>query len=101
VQEAAEPNKSTVRAWDVLSLLALAPGNAQQIDILKVDIEGSERQLFSATAQNWLPLVRNICIELHGPACEEVFWGAMAGYSYVKATSGELTLCSAIRRRTD
>ena len=38
----------------------------QEIDILKVDIEGSEVQLFSEGCEAWLPKVHTLIIELHG-----------------------------------
>ena len=64
---------------------------------LGANIEDSERQLFSTLAQDWLPLVRNICIELHGRECEEVFFQALEKYQYKSAVSGELTLCTGLR----
>ncbi|UPT71443.1 MAG: FkbM family methyltransferase [Flavobacterium sp. JAD_PAG50586_2] len=39
--------------------------NIDIIDILKIDIESSEKQLFSSNYQAWLPKVRKIVIELH------------------------------------
>lgn len=35
------------------------------IDILKVDIEGSEKELFTSNYEEWLPKVRVLVIELH------------------------------------
>lgn len=35
------------------------------IDILKIDIEGSEKELFTSHYQDWLPKVRVLVIELH------------------------------------
>lgn len=42
----------------------------QAIDLLKVDIEGGERQLFTEETQ-WLGRVGAMLVELHGPACTE------------------------------
>lgn len=36
-----------------------------RIDILKVDIEGSEYQLFDESAEKWLDIVQSIVIEIH------------------------------------
>ena len=69
-----------VEGWDIPSLLNLAKG--EQIDLLKVDIEGSEIDLFGPQSLAWLPKVRNICIELHGPRCEEVFFHASKEFDY-------------------
>ena len=70
-----------------------------QIDILKVDIEGSEADLFGEGTEGWLPDVRSIAIELHGAACERVFEAAMAGYASERSQSGELMICRGITPR--
>ena len=65
----------------------------EQIDILKVDVERSELEIFGDTSSSWLPRVRNICIELHGADCREVFLRALKDFEYDLGVSGELTLC--------
>ncbi len=67
-----------------------------QIDLLKVDIEGAERYLFAEGTDAWLGLTRNIVIELHGEECTRVFFDALRGYRYSQQHRGELLLCSAI-----
>lgn len=66
------------------------------IDLLKIDIEGSERVIFAKNYQNWLPLVKNIVIELHGKKCEDVFFQALSTYDYELSRFGELTICKRI-----
>ncbi|WP_404984544.1 FkbM family methyltransferase [Chryseobacterium sp. M5] len=39
--------------------------NFDRIDLLKMDIEGSEKEVFSKNYENWLPKVKIIVIELH------------------------------------
>jgi FkbM family methyltransferase len=64
------------------------------IDILKIDIEGSELELFrSESTRDWLPKVRNIAIELHSEDCEKAFFDALAGFRYTVLRSGELHIC--------
>jgi FkbM family methyltransferase len=70
----------------------------QAIDILKVDIEGAERAIFSGRRHTWLDQVCNIAIELHDTTCEAVFFTAMSGYRYDLSRSGELTVCKNISR---
>jgi FkbM family methyltransferase len=70
-----------------------------RIDILKIDIEGSEADLFAQNTQAWLPGVGNIAIELHGAACEKIFFAAMAEFTYVQSQSGELTICRNMSRK--
>ena len=84
-----------VQGWDIPSLLAVA--GRDQVDLLKVDIEGSEIDVFGPQSSAWLPKVRNICIELHGPRCEEVFFHALKEFEYQLIRFGELTVCKGLR----
>lgn len=86
-----DADDATVEAWDVPSLLALT--GEKQIDLLKIDIERSELEIFGPSSSSWLPRVRNICIELHGEDCTEVFMKAMRDLEYDLGNSGELTVC--------
>lgn len=59
------------------------------IDVLKIDIETSEKELFLKNYEDWLPKVRMIIIELHDwlkPGCSQVFFEAInrsfGDYSY-------------------
>lgn len=52
----------------------------EYIDILKLDIETSEKQLFSENYEKWLPKVKTIIIELHDwiePGCSKSFFTAI------------------------
>jgi FkbM family methyltransferase len=90
-------DEATVEGWDVLSLLQLAGG--KQVDLLKVDIERSELEIFGDSSSSWLPKVRNICIELHGPDCKKVFLDALRDFDYDLGNSGELTITRNMQRR--
>jgi hypothetical protein len=68
-------------------------------ELQKIDIEESELQLFSRNTESWLPRIRNLCIELHGPECEAIVFRALADYSYDLSRTGELTVCSNLRIR--
>lgn len=69
----------SVEAVTMKSLISLGGGS---VDLLKLDVEGSEKEIFGSGAAEWLPKVRNILIELHGPECEDRFFGAVASYEY-------------------
>lgn len=74
----AEPGEAAdVEAWDIPGLLEAA--HHQSVDLLKIDIEGSEKALFSSETDRWLDRVRNICIELHGKDCEDAVFHALRG----------------------
>ncbi len=54
--------------------------NIEKIDILKIDIECSEKELFLKNYENWLPKTKMIVIELHdwlSPGCAEIFFNAV------------------------
>jgi FkbM family methyltransferase len=53
-----------------------------QIDLLKIDIEGGERELFASGCESWLPRVRTIVIETHGAECREIFLQAVNSHGF-------------------
>ena len=67
--------------------------NLKKIDILKIDIEGSEKPLFSQNYENWLGMVDVVIIELHDnidPECSQVFNNAIQKYKWSrKLVNGE------------
>ncbi len=63
----------------------------ETIDILKVDIEGAEKEVFE-TSNDWMCHVRCLIIELHDrfkPGCSAAVESAMGGF--VKLSRGETT----------
>ena len=86
-----------IQAWDVAALIDIAGEEA--VDLIKIDIEEAELEVFGETANAWLPRVRNICIELHGPECQKVFFGALKSYDYelMYSPDKDLTFCRNLR----
>lgn len=84
-----------VQAWDIGSLIDMA--ECTKVDLLKIDIEGSELVVFSSDVSSWLPKVRNLCIELHGTECQDAFFSALSGFHYKLGYRGDLTLVRKIR----
>ena len=95
VSECAEGQTPDVEATDIPALLSLS--GRDRIDILKVDIEGSETVLFNQESRRWMDRVKNIVVELHGPECESALFRALSNYEYDLSTSGELTVCQNIQ----
>ena len=58
-----------VRTTTIPALLTQIPGG--HVDILKVDIEGAETEVFDGDPERWLPRIGLIIIELHGPEIEK------------------------------
>ena len=64
-----------------------------EIDLLKVDIEGAEKEVFGAAdVDEWLPKVKVIAIELHDrmkDGCSYEFFKAVSKYQWHFAFRGE------------
>lgn len=62
------------------------------IDILKMDIEGSEKEVMESKYEEWLPKVNCLVIELHDrmkPGCSKSVFSAMIKYDFDFSTVGE------------
>lgn len=70
------PGGGGVRAWTIGELMAAF--GIERIDLLKLDIEGAEREIF-ARAAPWLAQVDTLLCELHGPDCERAVLAATVG----------------------
>ena len=86
-----------VQGRDMNTLLAMA--GTEFADLVKIDIEGSEAEVFASNTNAWLPRVRHICIELHSDKCREVFFRALREFDYQLRETGEFTLCLNLRAR--
>lgn len=65
---------------------------AKRIDLLKLDIEGSELQLFSNGGEQWIDRVQAIAIELHDrirPGCARAFYSVLTAKEFVQEVRGE------------
>jgi FkbM family methyltransferase len=90
-KEGQEPDIYAISIDDLLEDYGLS-----SIDLLKVDIEGSEAEIFAKNYENWLNKVKNIVIELHSEECEKEFFKALSMYDYELSRFGELTICKKI-----
>jgi FkbM family methyltransferase len=79
----------SVEALDIPSILDRF--GLTGIDLLKIDIEGAEREVFASP--DWLDRVRNMVIELHGSEEERIFSNAIQGRDYSISRCEELTVC--------
>ena len=89
VAEAAN-GQGSIRGWTVGELMA--ERGWEQIDLLKLDIEGAELNLFSRGDRDWLRKVRMIAIELHDrfvPGCSRAFYQQVAPRLAAQEIRGE------------
>jgi FkbM family methyltransferase len=66
--------------------------NLNHIDLLKIDIEGGEKQLFECNYENWLPKTKCIIIELHDGitiGSSRSFFQAISRYDFSYFNRGE------------
>jgi len=67
-----------------------------RVSLLKIDIEGSELELFSGSDLSWIDRVDAIAIELHDgwrPGCGDAFFRAITSWSWTFSTYGGAILC--------
>ncbi|RYZ38858.1 MAG: FkbM family methyltransferase, partial [Sphingobacteriales bacterium] len=74
----------------------------EHIDLLKMDVEGAEKQIFSAD-QSWLQRVDNIIIEIHETAVSENIRNIMLnnGFSFVQVNNSQYSSIYLASRRTE
>lgn len=66
------------------------------ISLFKIDIEGSEKELFEFGADAWLPHTNTIIAELHDwlkKGTSQVFFKTMSSYNWLTYVKGENIIC--------
>ena len=87
-------DSSTVKAISIDRIMEQY--GLDKIDVLKVDIEGSEKELFEKNCELWLPKVKAVVVELHDgmkEGCSMSFFGAMLHYKFKMQMKGENVIC--------
>ncbi len=93
-EEVDEPNDKTIKAASIDDILDKF--DISEIDLLKIDIEGAELELFSKNYENWLPKTKVIMIELHDAyriGCSKSFFSAIIKYDFSVFNNGENIIC--------
>lgn len=82
-----------ITAYSVNQLIA--DNDFKILDILKIDIEGSEKQVFTSPTSNlnFLKITKCIAIEIHDEFdCREEIYNVLIEYGFVLHNEGELTI---------
>jgi FkbM family methyltransferase len=90
VEEVAEPTSISFKAVTIESILEQSA--FEDIDILKLDVEGAEREIFSSGYESWLGKVKVLIIELHDrmkQGCSKSFFKAVSNYDFAVSIRGE------------
>lgn len=69
-----------IQAFSIPTLLEKY--NFTIIDLLVIDIEGAEKELFKTNTALWLPKTKYLVIELHGIECERIVQQALKKYRF-------------------
>jgi FkbM family methyltransferase len=94
VRAARDDEKPDMMAKDIGTLLK--ESGFERISILKVDIEGSEAEVFRSNYEPWIGKVDHMVIELHGGKCEEIFSEAIVKEDLRVERCDELVVCKRI-----
>ena len=90
VKESQVPTANSIEATDINSIVEQEGWNS--IDILKIDIEGSEKELFAANYEKWLPMTKMIFVEIHDDmkhGCSTSVFKAISKYNFSFAMKHE------------
>jgi FkbM family methyltransferase len=76
-----------IRAYDISQILQ--DYGDQEIDILKLDVEGAEEMIFSENYNGWLDYINLLFIEFHGSKARDKVERVMHDAGYEQSRSGE------------
>ena len=90
VKEVETKTANSISALSIKDLMEI--NNISEIDILKIDIEGSEKILFEKDYEYWLSKTNILIIELHDRLitdCSKTFFKAIVNYNFTFLNKGE------------
>lgn len=85
-----EDESGTIDAVSMMDVIKQM--NIDHIDLLKMDIEGSEFEVFDESAEQWIDKVDVLIIETHNkfrPGCEERVFAMMTRHGFAHRRDGE------------
>lgn len=95
-QPVTQPTPESVRAFGMQALLD--NNGVDEVDILKVDIEGAEEILFSASCESWINKIKTFAIEFHSDRAKKQFASAVAAIDGEFSENGEITVFRVLQR---
>ncbi|RYG28878.1 MAG: FkbM family methyltransferase, partial [Chitinophagaceae bacterium] len=90
VKEVEADGPEVVKAFSVDGIMEMM--GWATVDLLKIDIEGSEKEVFGTGNLPWLPKVKVLIIELHDrmvPGCSRAVFKAIASVDFSMEVKGE------------
>lgn len=89
-----EIDSKCIKAITVSDIMAMFQQN--RIDILKIDIEGAEKELFDRGYESWLPKTKLILIETHDrfkEGCSRSLFNAISNYNFSVVQNTHIFSC--------
>lgn len=90
-EETSADDPNALKTLTISKLISMT--GYDEIDLLKIDIEGAEKEVFSADdVYEWLPHIKVLTIELHDRmkvGCSHTFFNAISKFNYVMDIRGE------------
>lgn len=90
VVEVPSPTNRSFKGFSVADILARS--GKQYIDLLKLDIEGSEEQVFSSNYKDWIGCVKRVMVETHGTRSRRVVSTTAKNHGFSVSRIGEYTV---------
>ena len=87
---ASQPTDGSFKGFTVADILARS--GEKNIDLLKLDLEGSEEQLFTSNYNGWIHRVQRMMIETHGPQRRKVVSATAKDCGFSISRIGEYTV---------
>ena len=87
VAEVQHTTDNAIKGYTISTLLSQS--GFETIDLLKLDIEGAEEHIFSASDTAWIDYVRVLVIETHGERSEHAVKTALAKRAFTQSQQGE------------
>jgi len=90
VEEVEMKTTGSVPALSITDIMLQQGWN--HIDLLKLDVEGSEKEIFSSGYQNWLPKTRVLIVEVHDrmkKGCSKSLLNAVNAFNFSLEIAGE------------
>lgn len=90
VEEVRASTPDTIEAWSIGDIMKKQQWST--IDIVKLDIEGSEKQVFQSNYESWLPKTKVLFVELHDRmvhGCSKALFTAISKYDFTCEIAGE------------
>lgn len=90
VREVTEFTEKSIPSYSIPHLMQVNKWTV--IDLLKIDVEGSEKEIFSEGFYSWLPSTRLLIIELHDRSkkgCSKAVFSALNQYDFSFEIAGE------------